>query len=147
MAIRSCISVFHTDSKTGETKQVRIPFDLIKSVKVSHNLMVCNCETIRGRDKTFHCYKDQTKISLSGAFSERIVSELINNFTSNSEDSSVIYLNYKNNGNRLKTLQKLFLSFVKDTRLFYIHTRFKTYKNYILTDCSFSDSDTSPSRR
>ena len=24
--------------------------------------------------------------------------------------------------------------------MFYIHTRFKTYKNYVLTDCSFSDS-------
>lgn len=132
MGKRTYISLFHTDPNTGLTKELNFPFDLINKVSVDMNLTVCTSDTIRGRNKTDHAYPEQTKITISGAFGERAQEVLSKEFFN--------FGKYK-----LKNVQDLFLSFIKDTRLFYIYTRFKTYKNYVLTGCSFSYSDSASS--
>lgn len=122
---RTFISLFHTDPITRETKELKFPFDLIKKVSVSIDLTVCTSDTIRGRNKTDHSYRNQNKITISGSFGERAKEMLGKEFFN--------YGQFK-----IKNIQELFTSFVKDIRLFYIYTRFKTYKNYALTGSSFT---------
>lgn len=124
---RTYISLFHTDINTEKTKEIKFPFDLINKVSVDIDLTVCTFDTVRGRNKTDHSYINQKTIGISGAFSERTINNINKEF-----------FNY--GGNKLKNIQNLFLSFIEDNRLFYIYTRYKTYKNYVLKRASFTFS-------
>jgi hypothetical protein len=128
MRDKTYVSLFHTNFDTKETKEIKFAFDKIDKVNVDISLTVCSSDTVRGRNKTDHAYRNQNTISMSGFFSERTVDQINSTF-------------FKFGTNKLKNLQELFLSFLKDGRLFYVCTRFKTYKNYVLKGCSFSYSN------
>lgn len=125
---RTHISLFHTNPETRETKELKFSLDKINKLTVDINLTVCSSDTIRGKNKTDHAYRNQNVISLSGSFSERTVDQINKDF-------------FRYGKNKLKNIQELFLSFLNDGRLFYIYSRFKTYKNYVLKSCSFSYSN------
>ena len=128
MRKRTYISLFHTDPKTETTKELKFNLDKIDKVDIDINLTVCSSDTVRGRNKTDHAYREQNIITISGSFSERTVEDISSTF-------------FKFGKNKLKNIQELFLSFLNDGRLFYIYTRVKTYKNYVLKNCSFSYTD------
>lgn len=128
MRKRTYFSLFHTDFETELTKEIEFTFDHISKVGVDINLTVCSTDTVRGRNKTDHAYRTQNAISISGSFSERAVDEINAKF-------------FRYGKNKLKNIQDLFLSFLNDGRLFYVYTRFKTYKNYALKGASFSYSE------
>jgi hypothetical protein len=128
MRKRTYFSLFHTDFETNTTKEIEFTLDHISKVGVDINLTVCSTDTVRGRNKTDHAYRNQNVISISGSFSERTVDEINSRF-------------FRYGKNKLKNIQDLFLCFLKDGRLFYVYTRFKTYKNYVLKGASFSYSE------
>lgn len=125
MRDRTYISLFHTNFETKETREIKFAFDKIDKVDIDISLQVCTSDTVRGKNKTDHAYRKQNTISMSGTFSERTLDDLNSTF-------------FKFGTNKLKNVQELFLSFLNDSRLFYVYTRVKTYKNYVLKSCSFS---------
>ena len=100
MRNRTYISLFHTDNE-GLTKEIKMSLDKIDSIDINLNLVVCSFDSIRGRNKTDHAYKEQTEISISGAFSERTADKLSSEF-------------FKYGKDKLKNIQDLFLSFLND---------------------------------
>lgn len=119
MRKRTYVSIYHTNYTTNETKEIKFYFDKIDKVSVDLSLTVCSSDTIRGKNKTDHAYRNQNIVNISGSFSERVTKEISEEF-------------FKYGSNKLKNIQDLFSSFLNDGRLFYIYTRLKTYKNYVL---------------